>query len=108
MRFTITYVLIISGPPKYVEETNPYHLTLHPVENLPDGFTISPTWGDAFLMYRDDGTLHTACSRMFFELKNDGEGNSSWRCWPFHEISSPEEAIEQEKQERQPRELCTK
>ena len=86
--FIITHVLIISGPPDFVKETEPYHLTVHEVGKLPDGFTISPTWGDAFLMYKDDGTVRTACRRNFFSKTDSG-----WSRWPFGDTLSPEDAI---------------
>jgi hypothetical protein len=86
--FIITHVLIIKGPPKHVEETHPYHLKLFEVDKLPEGFTISETWGDAFLKYKDDGTLQTACLRNFFQKTKDG-----WVRWPFKDNVSPEEVI---------------
>lgn len=95
-RFTITHVLVIKGPPKYLEETEPYHLTVHEVDKLPEGFGVKPTWGDAFLTYKDDGTLGTVCRRNFFEKTEQG-----WLRWPDGDNMSPEEAIEDLRREEE-------
>ena len=93
-KFEITHVLIIEGPPRYAAETRPFHLKLFEADKLPKGFTISATWGDAFLNYKDDGTIATACLRNFFQKTAGG-----WVRWPFLDNKSPEEAITEHLQE---------
>ena len=86
--FIISHVLVIKGPPDYIKETEPYHLKLYKVNELPEGFTIKPTYGDAFLKYKDDGTIRTACSRNFFQKTGRG-----WKRWPYHDNKSPKDVI---------------
>lgn len=91
--FTITHVLIKRVPSQF-PEAQEYVNKVYPAHQLPDGFTISPTWGDAFLMYKDDGTIKTACSRIFFQFKN-----GKWLSWPWKVEESPEQYQEREDRE---------
>ena len=89
--FIITHVMILRGPAMYKEETKLFEKKLYPIEALPEGFTVVPTWGDAFLKYKDDGTLRTACSRWFFWHQG-----GTWTRWPYRDQISPEDALKEE------------
>ncbi len=87
--FEITHVLIIAGPPKYRDETRRYEGKVFKADKLPAGFEIKPSFGgqDAFLTYKSDGTVGTACSRNFFQKKG-----RTWLRWPFLDNISPMKA----------------
>ena len=83
--FAIDLVEIISGPPGLTQETEPYHHKVFELLHLPEGFRIKPTTGDAFLTYKDDGTLNTVCKRRFYQRLSNGK----WLQWPFMEEIEP-------------------
>jgi hypothetical protein len=88
----ITHVLVLGVPHP---DGKQYEGQVYEADKLPEGFAIKGTYGDAFLTFRDDGTVRTACSRNFFEKREDG----TWLRWPFLDGLSPEQALAQHREE---------
>ncbi len=89
--FVITHVLILRVPERFKEEAEQYVNKVYDAKMLPPHFTIQPTYGDAFLNYKNDGTVRTACSRCFFQFKS-----GKWLSWPWHLEESPQQYAKRE------------
>jgi hypothetical protein len=81
--FRIDYVEIIGVPS---EEAKSFEGQVYASAQLPADFTVEPTWGDAFLAYKSDGTLKTACRRHFYMASKSGK---RWLQWPFMKWVKP-------------------
>lgn len=90
--FQITHVLILGVPHA---DGKKFEGQVYEVDKMPEGFAIKPTWGDAFLTFRDDGTVRALCSRNFFQKKPNG----TWLRWPFLDKVSPRDAWKRHQKE---------